>query len=281
MKYAMGILLCMLMAGVVLAASPRTARHRMQASMLITGFIVVAADGSVKSYLVDRAGQLPREVVDLIDRNVPAWRFEPVVRDGKPVVANAPMHLRLLAKPVGKEDYALSIAGTDFGRPHDGTESPAISFKQRTHPGYPKWALDARVSGTVYLLLALDRAGRVQHVDAEQVNLGVVGGDREMMRWRSGLARAAVETARDWTFNVPDVADDVAPPFWLVRVPMNFTLKGFQSEYGEWRLYLPGQRVVPSWAANLELGQSADTGEADAVSAVMDGLRRAKSRDGV
>lgn len=272
---------CMMLASVALAAGPRAASRQMQASMLVSGSITVAADGSVKSYLVDHPERLPREVVGLIDSNVPLWRFEPVVRDGKPVVAQAAMNLRVVAVPVGNGDYTLNIAGTGFGRPssHGSHEGPSISYKQRIPPAYPTAAVNARVSGTAYLLLAIDPTGHVQHVDAEQVNLDVVGGDREMNRWRGVLARAAVDAARHWTFNVPDVTDDAAPPYRLARVPVAFTFQtDRQPQYGQWHQYLPGPRMVPAWAVKLDVGESADTAGADTLSAVGGGLRRAKLR---
>ena len=128
MKYGMPGLLCMMLAGVALAAGPRAASEQMQASMLVRGSITVAADGSVKSYLVDHPEQLPREVVNLIARNVPKWRFEPVARAGQPVIAQAAMDLRVVAKPLGNVEFALSVAGTNFGRPssHAAADSPPI-----------------------------------------------------------------------------------------------------------------------------------------------------------
>ncbi|MGB3462721.1 MAG: energy transducer TonB [Rhodanobacter lindaniclasticus] len=283
MKYGMPGLLCMMLAGVALAAGPRAASEQMQASMLVRGSITVAADGSVKSYLVDHPEQLPREVVNLIARNVPKWRFEPVARAGQPVIAQAAMDLRVVAKPLGNDEFALSVAGTNFGRPssHAAADSPPISYKRRPPPAYPALAANARVWGTVYLLLAIDHVGRVQHVDAEQVNLGVVGGDREMGRWRHALAQAAVSAARDWTFNVPAPASGATSPHWLVRVPVAFTFaSGAEPRYGVWHRYLPGPRVMPAWAGKLDSGDSADAVGAGSISAVGEGLRRAKPFEG-
>lgn len=49
-------LFCALLSGAALAAGPGGVRKRIQASMLLTGTIVVAPDGSVRSYLIDKAG---------------------------------------------------------------------------------------------------------------------------------------------------------------------------------------------------------------------------------
>jgi hypothetical protein len=42
-------LFCLLLSGVALAAGPNEVRKRVQASMLVTGSIIVAPDGSVRS----------------------------------------------------------------------------------------------------------------------------------------------------------------------------------------------------------------------------------------
>lgn len=278
MKYGLPGLLCVMLGGMALAAGPRGERELMQASMLVTGSITVGPDGSVKSHVVDHPRQLPPEVVNLIERNAPLWRFMPVVRNGRPVIAEAAMSLRVLARPVGDREYALSINGTHFGRPssHDETGGTSISYKHRQHPGYPVPAAKARVSGTVYLLLAINRQGLVDRAGAEQVNLDVLGGDREMSRWRGMLAKAALDAAREWTFNVPAPADDAAPANRLVRVSVVFTLTPESAEqYGSWHLYVPGPRATPAWAGNLDSVGNADAVRADSVFVVGEGLQLA------
>lgn len=271
-------LCCLMAAGAALAAGPRADRGRMQASMLVTGSITVAPDGSVKNYEVDHPGQLPPEVVSLIERNVPLWRFLPVLRDGRPVFAKATMSLRVLARPVGEHQHEVSIGGTNFGRPsaNDEAAGKSISYKQRRAPGYPMAAVQARVSGTVYLLLAINPQGLVDKAAAEQVNLDVLGGDHEMSRWRSMLANAATGAAREWTFNVPVAADHAAAADRLVRVPVTFRFTTATRQYGSWHLYVPGPRVIPAWAGRIDAGDSADAVGDDHIVAPGEGLHLAK-----
>ena len=50
-------------------------RKQVEASMLVTGELVVAPDGTVKSYTLDRADKLPPEVRELLAKVVPGWEL--------------------------------------------------------------------------------------------------------------------------------------------------------------------------------------------------------------
>lgn len=95
-------LFCLALSGAALASGPGGVRKRAQASMLLTGTIVVAADGSVKSHVIDHADEVEPAANTLISRSIPEWKFEPVLLAGKPVAATANMSLRVVAKPVGE-----------------------------------------------------------------------------------------------------------------------------------------------------------------------------------
>jgi hypothetical protein len=279
MKYWLLGLFCVVLSGAALAAGPRAVRERVQASMLVTGSITVTPGGEVKSFAVDHPDQLPALVVGLIGRSAPKWRFVPVVRDGQPVFAKAHMSLRMVAKPVGDGKYSLSIAGSHFGQPSSaGNADDAIAAKHMRPPAYPVGAVRARISGTVYLALKVNRAGLVDEDAAEQVNLDVVGSDAEMRRWRKVLGDAALRAARRWTFTPPTLGPDAAKSSWLVRIPISFTLtengrRKPATEYGHWRAYVPGPRNVPAWMHPTGLDGSADAIAADKVVEVGRGLR--------
>lgn len=241
-------LLCVLLSGAALAAGPTEVRKRIQASMLLTGSIVVAPDGSVRSYAIDKAEKLPSAVSELIANSIPHWKFEPTLLDGKPVAAKAKMSLRLVAKPVGDDNYSISISGTQFGQDAPGE---SISYKDRVAPTYPYQAVQARVSGTVYLVLRVGRQGRVQEAEAEQVNLAVVANDLELERWRKVLARSALMAARKWTFNLPRSGEHMNDEYWIAWVPVTYSLRVFGErpvyEYGKWEAYVPGPRQLVPW----------------------------------
>ena len=189
------------LAGVVLAAGPAAAAERAEASMLVTGRIVVATDGSVHRFSLDHADKLPAPVTDLVDRNVPKWRFQPVLKDGRAVMAQATMNLRVVATPQGGEDYTLAIRGVHFGSDGEAFGQERI---RTVPPRYPQAAIRAQVSGDVYLVIKINPAGQVADVMAEQVNLGIAGTDRQMKVMRSMLARSAVDAARNWVFKPLD-----------------------------------------------------------------------------
>ncbi len=266
MKRLLLALLCVFLSGAVLAAGPAAVRKRVQASMLVTGTIDVALDGSVQGYVVDQSDKLPAPVVALIEKGERTWKFEPVLQDGKPVLAKAKMSLRIVAKPVADKDYSLSIAGAQFG-----TNAPGetVSYKQTYQPIYPRSAVDARVSGTVYLLLLVGPQGQVENIATEQVNLGVVGSDMELNHWRRVLADAAMSAIKRTTFNLPTVGEQVAAGHWLARIPASFELhergqRSVEPEYGTWVVYVPGPRQRVPW---LDSSHAPSGNDVDALAA--------------
>ena len=248
----LGLALC----GAAIAQTPRAVRKHAEASMVVTGHIVVGPDGAVRSYALDQQDKLPAPVVDLIRNNAPAWRFEPVMRDGVATAAQAPMNVRVVATP--EEDgktFSLRIAGATFG---DGPAEEQPRYKQRKAPSYPQEALQARVAGTVYLLVHIGRDGAVEDVSAERVNLTVVDTERGMQRWRKVLTDASLKAARDWTFEVPAAGPHKNDGEWIVRVPVAFHLRQWGTPdrpagYGTWEGYIPGPKETIPWMEEYRL----------------------------
>src|SRR3546814_7878068 len=68
----------------------------------------------------------------------------------------------------------------------------------------------------------------------EQVNLTAYASNWKMQRIRLGLAEAAVESARKWTFHTPSTGDLAEDEFWSARVPVDFSYRGDKKvAYGE------------------------------------------------
>src|SRR3546814_7577397 len=81
-----GICLALLCtAGVTPAVTQKHARRQTEASILLTGMIVIAADGGVRGYSIDHEDKVPDYVRAKIAHWVPAWRFAPPLVDGKAV----------------------------------------------------------------------------------------------------------------------------------------------------------------------------------------------------
>lgn len=249
MRHGIVGLLCAVLSCAVLAAGPDAVRKREEATMLVTGRIDVMPDGSVHGYSIDRPEKVPAAVTDLIQKNVPNWKFK--IADNSNVIEQARMNLRIVAKPTDDGQYAIRIASSSFGEQKD-LGSEYVSAKDRAAPKYPLSAEKARVDGTVYLFLRVGRQGQVEDAVAEQVNLRQYGSDMEMQRYRDVLADAALKAAKTWTFNTPTTGKHVADAYWNVRVPVAFNLKvrGAPEDdtYGKWQGYIPGPRQPIPWA---------------------------------
>lgn len=246
-------------------AMPAAAHGRIppvQLSMVLAGTITVDPQGAVRSYAVDKSTSLPAPVLQLLTKNVPHWRFKPVLSNGHPVAAKSAMHLRIVATPSDENHFTIDIAGEWFG---DGASRNGFSYKDRRPPSYPESALQDRVSGTVYVVAHIDRQGRVDKVAAEQVDLRVRGPEFAMKRWRKVLADASTRAVSRWTFNVPAAGAAVRQDDWVVRIPINYTMRRFgaprPSRYGTWTAYIPGPREKVPWLKPKAFGH----GSADAL----------------
>lgn len=255
-KYWIGIAFAAC-AGLALAGGPGAVRKQTEASMLITGMIDIERDGHVGKYEVDQAEKLPPAATGLIAKAVPAWKFQPVVVDGKPVRARTRMSVRIVAKSVGEDRYEVRVASASFGE--GGEPGEFVSSKDLKPPRYPEVAALNGVRGTVYVVVRIGRDGRVEDAIAEQVNLKVVDSEVGMTRWRNSLAKSAVLGARKWTFNPPTKGEEAGKPFWLARVPVDFFLNDEKPvQYGQWEAYIPGPRQDTPWLGAMDASLGAD-----------------------
>jgi hypothetical protein len=269
---------CALLACYAWAASDDPLKNAL-ATMLITGQIEVAQDGRVQGYTIDHPEKIPPAVVDLIQKNVPGWEFQGGKHSN--TVQKATMSLRIVAKPLDSQHYALSIRCVRFGDANV-TATDRVTYSDesaqegkgkrrwaRTYD-YPHEAFEAGVSGTVYLLVRVNRQGHVDEAAVEQVDLGVYGArESQMPYFRALLGRAAVEQARQWTFDPPTTGKHVSDPYWDIQTAVPFLLRGpgvavnlktdgapIEDYYGQWQPYIPGPRESISWAKNDSLPSS-------------------------
>lgn len=222
-------------------------RKQAEASMRVTGSISIAVDGSVESVELDTPEKLPEGIPAFVERSVSAWRFEPVMVDGQPRRALTRMSALLVGKSAGEGKMQISIRGADFGDYEALPEAERISAKQMKPPGYPMEAARGGVQGTAYLLVKIERDGTVGDVATEQVNLRIVASEFQMSQHRERFARAAMAAAKKWTFVPPVVGAEAGQPYWVVRVPVDFSF-GEERRYGKWAVYIPGPRTSPVWA---------------------------------
>lgn len=222
--------------------------HVTEASMLLTGTIDIAADGSVRGYGIDHEDKVPDYVLTNIAGMVPGWRFEPTRVDGKPVAERVKMTLRMAAQPMADGKFAIYIASAGFGQESGVRPTDTVSMRKMDPPAFPDEVARMGGKGIVYLVLKIGRQGTVEDVAVEQVNLTVYASEVRMQRIRVRIAEAALKVAHGWTFNVPSTGALAGDESWSVRVPVDFRYWGDKdTDYGEWSAYIPGQRVPAPW----------------------------------
>jgi len=248
----------LLASAAVPAAGPRAVRKQVEASMLVTGSIQVDGEGKVAGFSLDQKEKLPVGVVSMIDKAVPAWRFEPVLVAGQPANVTTDMSVRLVAKELDDGNYTVAIRSAGFGD-RAGRNPKVVKSQGKAEAGakgactanlrpprYPDVAARSGVASNVYLLLKTDRDGRVLDVLAEQVNLKVVSDEHSMERWRKVFTDVSLVQARKWCIppSTADLAD--ADPYFVMRVPVMFHLDALP-RYGRWEAYVPGPRTANPW----------------------------------
>ena len=223
--------------------------EQIEASMLVTGNVDIETDGSLSQLQIDKEQALPAGVVKFVRDNARHWKFEPVLRDGKAVQAQAPMRLRVVAKKLPDGSFQVGLRGVSFER-YDANDPELAVATVRGAPKYPVEAFRAGAAGTVYAVVKVGRNGRVEDAVAEQVNLRILSTDAEMRRLRRMFADATLSALRDWRFRVPTQGENVDKPFWTVRIPVSYAIDGQpgESDYGTWVNYVPGPRESLPWA---------------------------------
>jgi hypothetical protein len=264
------------------AWSANTSNHAaaIRASMDVSGTITVSARGYVKGYKLDQPGKLPDYVVRLLNRSIPAWRFQPNVRHGKPVNVKAHMDVRLLATPLANKKVSISIDQTTFATVH-GKDDQQIQFKKQKHPPKFPWELVRQgVSGTVFLLLRINRKGRVSKAAVEQVNLATRGAPKLMTRWRRAFARSALDAARRWRFAYPTAGKLASADHCDVEVPVQYRthsgpiMTDARYAYGAWQPYIPGPRHYIPWEQHNKMADHAAPPVGSGIHMVGTGLHR-------
>lgn len=227
------------------------AKRSVEATMLVTGEIVINPDGTVYGYSLDNRGKLPPEIVKLIDGTLSGWKFKPLQVTGKAVRAQTRMSLRIVANQATPGHFVASVEGAAFG--NAGQPGPQISYGDGAQEGltyltaspprYPQSMVNQQISGTVYVVVKVDRAGRVADVAIRQVDLRQLGDATELKRWRDAFSDATLAAVRTWTFNVPTGGPGASNHQWFVTIPVNYALLAAgqkpPSPY-TWEAYVPG-----------------------------------------
>lgn len=259
-----GFAFLLLFCGSVTAlAGIKAVRQQIEASMLVTGAIIIEPDGAVGKLDIDQRDKLPEAVVGLVEKAAAGWKFEPILVDGVARRGKARMSLRVVANKLPDGDYQVALTGGYFGdeaiTPEERQQrADSVRGLKLRAPMFPEEAARMGARGTVYLIVKVERDGAVGDVIAEQVNLEIVGDERQMQQMRNLLSKAALIAAKKWKFQPPSEGASVAAPFWLVRVPVDYRFADDKTAgYGEWQVYVPGPRTTAPWMQSEQDGAGA------------------------
>lgn len=219
------------------------------------GEVQIATDGHVSDYRLTT--RLAPAVAELVDRSARGWKFEPVLVDGRPVLAKTHMHLRLRAEPTGSGDQVrLRVVETNFGAPKGIRMKP---------PHYPEEAVQLHLGGRVLLTLKIDEQGNVIDVLPYQTSLDHrASSEQEAEHYRGVLERASIAAARTWHFDMTEMING-KPMGTVAMVPIMYTVRDTATPPpNKWRAFAPGPVHPAPWsgqqvvdAATLKEGAAA------------------------
>lgn len=245
------------------AQSEAEVRAQALASMVVTGRLDVEPDGSVSAMALDRQDALPGYVVDAVGKVAHGWLFEPEIRNGAAIPFRVRISMRVLATPTADDGLAVSVASASLIE--EVPKAQTITGLRMPPPSYPKEALHRHASAVAYLLVKVDRDGRVADSAVEQVNLRAAGPGRLMAILREEFSKHALRASRKWTFQPPSEGAYAADPFWSVRVPISFVMYGTADvdQYGQWTAYIPGPRQQAPWLEGVALDANDALGDGE------------------
>lgn len=220
--------------------------------MSADGTVQIAPDGHVSDYKLD--GSLQPTVAALVKRAVTGWLFEPIVVDGKPVVAKTAMRLGLRAEPVeGKDDqFSVRVASITFGNP--------VRLGVGKVPQYPHAAAGARLGASVVLSVRLDENGKVAEVYPYQTSLDArARNEKQAEIWRHEFETAAISAAKTWQYNLTEIVGDRATGAHVV-IPVKF-LPSRVTQDDHWRGYEAGPIHPAPWATSQDQPLVAQSGD--------------------
>jgi hypothetical protein len=231
--------LLVLLAALGSSASMAADAPRAELELSVAGDLVIDPSGSVREYKLDSG--LQPTVAALVEKNLATWRFEPVIVDGRAVVAKTRMNLTIHAMPQGNGDYVLKLQDAGFGGPTArGDVRP---------PRYPTKAIRSRLGARVLLSVRIDAQGNVVDVHPYQTSLSQHGREAVARRWRTLFEEASIAAVREWKYTPGESLDGRAVGS-TVMVPIVFTVtEGPRSKAlsAQWRAYAPGPVTPAPW----------------------------------
>jgi hypothetical protein len=213
MKRLLAILAAFLFAGIASADGAKVFRAHG------SGELVIEPDGSVGALSINE--RFGKDIDPILDARIRAWRFEPILEDGKPVRAKAHFLIDLQAD-VGPEGAGqFRITDTRFVDP------PATGARQSTGgiepPRYPVNAMRRGYGAHVNLLARIDGQGKVIDISGQDSWLTSRDNDlkpEHTLRMLAEFIAASEKAVRQWDMRVAAEAGKQ-----IVHVPITFTLE--------------------------------------------------------
>lgn len=242
--FAASLLLACLLALSTVASAQRIDPRQVESSLLVTGTIEIAADGTVLGYTLDQPGKLQRTVLNLVAGIAPHWKFEPV---SDPAPQSLKMSLRFVARRPDDTHVTVTLSSAQFSVPDPDPDTTLQLDKRKMRmPTYPKELAEQQIEAMVYVTVRAHPDGTGDAV-VRRVDLMARGSQADMARWRTALAQRALTAAKEWRYRVPTQGADAQRTVWYANVPISFTMEGEIPPYGVWQTYLPGPETPSPW----------------------------------
>lgn len=226
----------------------------------VDGGLTIGPQGDVLEVRLDDVDWMGEAVVQGYRQKILAWRFEPVLENGKPVATTGEMELDLVAvRDEASGTAQFAIERVTFP---DNPGRKALAEKQEPlrRPVYPDIAARNGIGARVVLVARVNADGETEDVAVEHLVLTGPNPGNHAKRMASGFERSTVAAARYWRLRGIKPGD-------LVRVPVKFAMAGVAPPPPGWERVTLVPLKSPRWlvqarSANEAIVELADSGEA-------------------
>lgn len=218
----------------------------------VQGELTIGPDGSVVDVRFDDANWMAPLVREGYESQVRAWRFEPILEDGKPVNALGRMSLRLSAKrddASGRAEFRIDQAYFLDPGP-DTMEKMAARAGMSRAPVYPEDPARAGVGAEVGVVLRLGADGAPEEAAVDRFEFRGASARSLEKKFASQFERATLAAAKHWRFPGFEAGQ-------VLRVPVVYTPPRFAGPRAGWIPVVPVNRETPAWALVDAAGRNA------------------------
>lgn len=237
----------------------------------VDGWLDVGTDGAVVGY--EPLTQLAEPLRGRLKALVSGLRFEPVLEDGRPVIARAHMRLALVASELPDKSLRVGIENVTFPEPGVGadeaarppTGAPSPRVVRRVAPRYPEENLAMGLSARVLVAVHMAPDGAIRDVAVRQsALLHTRGGPRPaVQKALAAFETAALRSIARWQVQLDDpTAGPLGPDERTGLVAVEFTVNGTPSPRpGLWSWETRSARREPPWMEPTAAGSLAGVGD--------------------